>query len=508
MSEQKVKKNKGAKKVVIKKAPKPGLSLDASGGAQGVYNPHLRPTAFSEPARYKASYSRVDPECQSLCDMITDPESCESTVRWPGSYGLSSTYKSMNIIGAKFGTDLSSCVIAYPRLHNSIYYTSGKVSGQELVQLGTSGHPTVYQLGDNSSLESSGNLHLTQPLYFNDGTVSIPVPYGNGVTRRYLYPFTWAAQAANTNQVDLAMSNIHEAAVCKFNLEVLDESFNVIHSADASISASGGAAITLNGTASTQAGNARYLAFFVNTFGYQWAGSMRINIIATATPNITVNLPNVETHCAVIGLQGAEQITNNAECYFIPAFSCLITNTTSMLQNGGNISICSLPRDTNLMDNTGDIDNLSSGSPLYSWCAERQNCKYDGPTRTGAYCFLTGDSEDFYFYKNVNELFSEVPYIAASFSTTDITSTVRIKVVAHVQFKSNSNVYAQLPSPYFANQLMIPHILSLINTCYSNEGHVDGLKKALKGTAKQIGKVLMTPKTWMTVAEILAMLAL
>lgn len=508
MSEQKVKKNAGAKKVVIKKAPKAGLSLDASGGVQGVYNPHQRPTAFSEPARYKSSYSRVDPECQALCDMVTDPESCESTVRWPGSYGLSSTYKSMNIIGAKFGLDLSSCVIAYPRLHNSIYYTCGKVSSQALVATGTSGHPTIYQLSDNSSLESTGNLHLTQPLYFNDGTVSIPIPYGNGINRRYLYPFTWAADPIDTNQADLAMSNVHEVAVCKFNMEVYDASFNLILQQGASVSNTGNAGVTLNDNASTQAGNTRYLAFYINEFGYEWAGTIRVNLIATAVPNITVSLPNVETHCAVIGLQGAEQITNNAECYLIPAFSCLITNTTSMLNNGGNIAICTLPRDTNLMDNTGDIDTLAGGSPLYSWCAERQNNKYDGPVRSGAYGFITGDSEDFYYYRNVNDLFPDVPYVAASFSTTDITSTVRIKIVAHVQFKSNSNVYAQLPSAYFANQLMVPHILSLINTCYSNEGHIDGLKKALKGTAKQIGKVLMTPKTWLTVAEILGMLAL
>jgi len=496
------------KKTFTYAAPKSSGLVLASVPDGGVYIPKARPTAYSDTRSFTSGYQKASPELQALVDTVLDPDSVDAGARWPNSFGLSSVYKSVNTINAQFDKDAQSMVAVHPRLSNAIFSTAGDVYTQALVPVGTNlGNFLFQKVAINSN--SVPVCPITAPWFFNNSHVALPqpanVPAGS---TNFLYPIGWNSTDA-TAVLTMQFSGVVPADVGLFTVRIrwYDATLAQTHIVNLVLPAGGTVNQTLNPVVAT---NVTYYMSIELVQAFQpYEGTVTVQLKEVGgAPALNVILDNTYTHCIASNLNGATTISNSSEEYFVTAQSLLCTFQGSSLNNGGLISTARVPGDTALGEKTDPgAEAAAGGSSVYGWLASLQNNRYDGKLKNGSYTWYLGDSEEDYFYRPVQEFLDDLPYMVAAFSTTDTgPNIVRIKVVTHVMFKSNSNVYSQLPSPYMRDIAMLPHILSLVNSSYSNDGHKGGLKESLKGIGKQVGKMLMSPKTWITAAELLAML--
>jgi len=486
-----------------------GLVLSSSASQPSEYRPHPRPSAYSDTRAFKKDYKEASPELQHLVDTVLDPDSVETGSRWPNVYGLSSTYKAVNVLNAAFDANKNSMVIAHPRLTNSILSTAGAVYTQALTPTGTVANNFCYQKVSINE-DTLPSCFITTPWYFGGNHVAVPDPANvpAGMTN-YLYPIGWASADASA-VVNMYFSNIPPGDSSLFSIRFrwYDATFAQTHIVNLALPAAGTVTQTLNPVAATNATAYISIELYAAFQPYEGTVSMQLREVGGG-PFLSVNLSNTYTHCIASNLQGAAAIANTSEDYFVVGQSLLCTYTGSSINDGGVISTARLPGDTALGEKTdAGAQAAAGGSSIYGWLASLQNNRYDGRVRQGSYSWYLGDSEEAYFYRPVQEQLDDLPYCVAAFSTTDTASTVmRIKIVTHVIFKSNSSIYSQQPSPYMRDVKLLPHILSLVSSSYSNEGHKGGITETLKSMGKTVGKVLASPKTWMTVAELLAMLA-
>lgn len=486
-----------------------GLNLGSS-SSSGVYKPEPRPRAYSDTSSFKKAYKKISPEAQSLVDMVLDPDSVDSATRWPNTYGLSSTYKSVNTINAAFSADRQSLVYVHPRLSNAIFTTAGNDFDQALVPSGTSAGNFIYQdIGMNE--DSVPSAYLTAPWYFSSNHVALPVPANvpAGVTN-FLYPISWNS-ADNTAVVQFTFTNIGLGDVGQLQVRMRHYSAAFVQTSVVAqvVQANGVCQFTLNPSVATNV--TAYISFEVFGALHPYYGRVIGQLREVGGgPFLTVRLPNTYTHCTVANLNGANLVSGSSEEYIVLAQSLLCTHVGSTLQDGGVIATARVPADTAVGEKSeAGSDSAAGGNAHYNWISSLQNNRYEGKVKTGSYSFWLGDDETSYFYRPVQQEVDDLPYLIAAFSTTDDAATVvRIKIVSHIQFKSNSNVYSQFPSPYMRDNKMLAHLLSIINSSYCNDEHRSQLKSTLKAIGKQVGKALVSPKTWMTVAEIMAMLAL
>lgn len=482
-----------------------GLVLSKAGN---YYKPTPKPEAYHEGASFKKAYKKISPEAQQLVDMVLDPDSVDSAVRWPSTYGLSSVYKSVNTINAGFDANKQSVVYAYPRLNNAIFSTAGNAFTQALVPSGTSAGNFIYQdIGLND--DSVTSAFLTAPWYFGSNHVALPLPANTpaGMTN-FLYPISWNS-ADITSVVQFLFTNIGLGDVGQLQVRMrwFDAALAQIQVSTAVVQANGVASIPLNGVATNVTA---YISFEVFGAAHPYQGRVLGQLREVgAGPFLTVTLPNVYTHCTVANLNGSGLISESSEEYMVLAQSLLCTHVGSTLQDGGVIATARVPADTAVGEKSeAGSDSAAGGNNHYNWISSLQNNRYEGKVKNGSYSFYLGDDETAYFYRPVQQEITDLPYLISAFSTTDsATTVVRVKVITHIQFKSNSNVFSQLPSPYMQDVKMIPHLLSIVCSSYSNEDHKTSLKSTLKSIGSHVGKALMSPKTWMTVAELLALLA-
>jgi len=486
-------------------------------GETQEYSPKPRPQPFSDTTTFKKSYKKVSTEYQQLIDMVLDPDSVDSSVRWPNSYGLSSVSKTVNTINAQYDDEQKSLVVVYPRLANTIFSTAGSTFPFELTKSGAlAGNYCTQEIQTGSNTHRS--VDIVSPFYITGGRAVLPIPvaFADGV--RYLYPISCDAIAPNGEApyVQFVMTNITPGNVDQFTCVVYTYSgvLNEIDSNAVALGAGGACQVFFDEAAHGSA--SQYLSFRVVTEQpYSYVGSVSLDLrnnTAHGPATFPMTILNKDVNCVVSDVNGSRQLSTTAEEYICIAQSLLVTYRGSTLDNGGLIATARVPASTNAIGAKSDIsaDLAAGGSQYYNWISSLQNNRYDGPLKTGAYSWYLGDDESDYFYKNTEDQALDLPHLVAAFSssTANAENNVRIKVISHIQFKSNSNLYPQEVSPYMKDLPMLPHILSLVNSSYCNEMHKKDIKEHLKNIGKQVGKALVSPKTWMTVAEIMAMLAL
>ena len=500
------KKPKSAPRTSYSNENKDGLVLSKAGN---WYKPRPRPEAYHEGSSFRSAYKKINPEAQQLVDMVLDPDSVDSATRWPNTYGLSSVYKSVNTVNAAFDTNKQSVVYAYPRLNNAIFTTAGNTYIQLLVPSGTSAGNFVYQdIGLND--DSVPTAYLTAPWYFSSNHAALPVPVNvpAGVVN-FLYPITWnSADATSVAQFLFTNIGLGDVGQLQMRMRWYDATFTLLNTVAQAVQANGVCQFTLNPAAGTNVTS--YLSFEVFGAAHPYSGRVLGQLREVgAGPFLAITLSNTYTHCTVANLNGANLVSGSSEEYVVLAQSLLCTHVGSTLQDGGVIATARVPADTAVGEKSeAGSDSAAGGNNHYNWISSLQNNRYEGKVKNGSYSFYLGDDETAYFYRPVQQEITDLPYLIAAFSTTDTATTVvRIKVITHIQFKSNSNVFAQLPSPYMKDVKLLPHLLSVVCSSYSNEDHKSSLKDTLKSIGKAVGKTLMSPKTWMTVAELVALLA-
>lgn len=466
--------------------------------------------SYTDSKSFRKAVTKMSPEVQSLVDMVIDPDVADAGVRWPNTYGLSSTYKSINTINAAFDVNKQSVVYAHPRLSNAIFSTAGGTYLQTLVPSGTSAGNFIYQ--DIALNEDSvPSAYLTAPWYFGGNHVALPAPVNAPVgTVNFLYPIGWASTDL-TAIAQFTFTNIGLGDVGQLQMLMrwYDSSFVQLANQTLAVQANGVCQFTINPSVGAPQNNTAYISFQVLGALHPYSGRVLGQLREVgAGPFLSVLLSNTYTHCTVANLNGANLISGSSEEYTVIAQSMLCTHVGSTLQDGGVIATARVPADTAIGEKTeAGSDSAAGGNPHYNWLASLANNRYEGKVKNGSYCFYVGDDEAAYFYRPVQQAIDSLPYLVAAFSTTDTaTSVVRIKIISHIQFKSNSNVYAQCASPYMRDVAMVPHVLSVICAAYSNEDHKFSLKETLKSLGRKAGTVLKNPKTWTTAAEIAMML--
>jgi len=454
---------------------------------------------------FKKAYKTASPELQSVIDMVVDPDSQSSVNIWPMTYGLSSGYKSTNIIDAQFDQNGQSAVVVYPRLQNSIFATAGDVYTQALTVSGSSAGNYLTQQIFLS--DSQPTMAVTDIWYFNNGHACIPRPTGivSGINR-FLYPFSWNS-SDSTPLLNLQFSNVSSGdSGCfsvRFDWYNLDAA--VIHSSTIAVAASGLISQNLNPVAATNITSWISIeCIFVSGGGYH--GTLTAQLRETgAAPVFSVTLADDASHMIQYDLNGAATILESAEMYFVSAQSLLCTYQGSDLQNGGQISTALVPGDTVLGQKADVVSIPTTSNPFYSWIASLAKNRYDGPIKEGSYCFLVPQDESDLFYKRVEDSFSQDrPYLVAAFSTTDPEqqNILRIKVVSMIQFTTNNTVYPSFPSPYCRDIKLLHNLLSIVPTAYSNPLHKAQIKEHLKKISKKIGSMLANPDNWISAARI------
>lgn len=506
-------KSKAAPKTKYSDENKDGLVYSKYGN---WYKPRPKPPVYSDTASFKKSYKTLAPEAQELIDMVLDPDTAKQGVRWPNTYGLSSTFKSINTINAQYDDEQKSLVVVYPRLTNSIFSTAGSEFPFNLTKTGAlAGNYCSQEV--QTGTNTARIVDITAPFYINGGRVVLPIPISYAGSVHYLYPIACDAVAPNGEApyVQFVMSNITPGNVDQFTCTVTTYSgvLNIIDSNSVALGASGAAQVPFDEFAHGSA--SQYLSFRITSQQpYSYVGSVALDLrnnTAHGPANFPMKILNKDVNCIASDLDGAKLVTTTAEEYFCLAQSLLVTYRGSTLENGGLIATARVPASTNTIGAKSDAsaDLAAGGSQYYNWISSLQNNRYDGPLKTGAYTFFLGDDESDYFYRDTEDQRSDLPYMVAAFSssTADAENNIRIKVITHIQYKSNSNVFAQSISPYMKDSRLLPHILSLVPSSYCNMMHKKEIGEYLKSIGKQVGKALASPKTWMTVAELVALLA-
>ena len=485
---------------------KDGLVLSKYGN---WYKPRPRVEAYHEGSSFRAAYKKINPEAQQLIDMVLDPDAVDSATRWPNTYGLSSVYKSVNTINASFDTNKQSLVYVYPRLNNAIFTTAGNAFPQTLTVSGTSAGNFVYQdIAINEDTNQSA--FITSPWYWSNNHVALPVPATVAGNVQFLYPITWNS-TDTTPVAQFLFTNIGlgDAGQLSMKMRWYDASMGLIQTTSTIVQANGVVSFPLNATATTNVTSYISLEVYLASHPYQGRVLGQLRETGAGPAFMGIVLSNTYTHCIAANVNGSGVVTGSSEEYIVLAQSLLCTHVGSTLQDGGVIATARVPADTAVGEKSeAGSDVAAGGNQHYNWLASLQNNRYDGKVKNGCYSFYLGDDETAYFYRPVQTEITDLPYMVAAFNTTDTAAAVvRIKIVTHIQFKSNSNVFAQLPSPYMKDVRLLPHLLSIVCSSYSNEDHKSSLKDTLKSIGKSVGKTLMSPKTWMTVAELVALLA-
>lgn len=458
--------------------------------------------------QFKQMYKSVSPELQKLIDSVIDPDSVVDCPRWPNTYGLSSTYKSITTLQAQFDAYGQSVLLVYPKLTDAIYATAGMDYNQTLTVSGT---PAGNYFEQNIELDSTHDtVQLGLPFMFADQHAALSQPFISvGSQNLLLYPISWNSTKV-TPLINFQFTNISsgDAGVLDLTVRWHNVIGGILHQTTFVVPANGLVSTNLNPVAATNI--TAYMSFTVSLgANIKYSGKVTGQLRETgAAPYMEILLPNVATHCLVYDINSAATIVNSAEEFFVLGQSVLCTYQGSTLEDGGLASICRLPSNTIIGEKSdvGAVSNLQS-NPYYDFLASIANNRYDGPLKDGLYSFYLGEDESNYFYRPVEDApYPDVPYIAAAYSTTGATfqNLYRIKIITHVQFLSNNNIYSQAPSPYMRDLKLLHNVLSMVPASYCNPLHKKQIADYLKKVGKRIGTVVSNPQNWLSAAKIAA----
>lgn len=468
---------------------------------------------YSSRKKYPQSFSLISPDSEQLVDQLLDPESSMDPMRWPNTYGLSAVYKAKNVINARFAADNRCAAIVYPTMLGAIYTTAGSTSVYSLPAFNegvtSPSDPSALPHGSQFfTITGSDISYFNQPILFSSSDVLVPVYNSNQIAP--LYPASFAALG---NSVDLQffgyLSGINPGLII---LKARLYDINFVQLGGVSINGANGADPARDdgfmSTLFTSPATIGAAYFSLEIYHRDPAtaltqGLVRIGI-ASSDPldvnQIFMTLPNHAQHMTVYDIRDADTLVNNSEKFFISAQSLLITAEMSTTRDGGVLAIARVPADTAV--------GFQSGQAFDSWYEYISSLpynSYDGPIKHGGYSWYLPDDERGYFYRKVDTVnILDLPFMVTEFTAADVTegSIVRIKVATTVQFTTNASIYSLAPSAYMGDIEYIHHMLSCINAAYSNDGHADGLKRALKMMGSKIVQLLKDPHTYTTVAKI------
>lgn len=476
--------------------------------------------SYTARKRYPGYIKELSPVADALVDQTLNPEDVNQIERWPCSYGLSSVYKCKTVFSAKFAADGRSSVSVSPTIKDSIFLTWGDETTITLGEFGTSSQSAPYSFQRVVLDSLDAQVEYGAPIVATNGQALLPFPFAP--VSRLLYPISFGLSAgtATTTEVVMYMSFPNAIAnQCLVNLRTYDANFNEIYVLPASVSQLTnpdimGVRFSLGSNSNiSQLQSIAYIS--ITMYGRQlpYRGPVYVwfNNESDGNGASSLLMPNHAQHVGIYDIKDADSIKESASQAFVLSQSLLLTAEMSDINNGGMVAIARVPG-----NNPIGMDGINNGASIaannwYEWLSSMPNNNYDGPIKDGAYGFYLAEDEQGYFYRPIDNFFStNLPYIAAEFTTTaDLVDSaiVRIKISTIVQFTTTSSIYDQRPSNYLSDLSMAHHILSLVPACYSNDGHKEGLKKFLKQAGSRVKLMLRDPKTYHTAAKILATLA-
>lgn len=271
------------------------------------------PASYTVAKPFKKAVEKMSPEIRSLVDMVLDPDVADSGTRWPNTYGLSSTYKSINTINAAFDANKQSVVYVHPRLSNAIFSTAGASFLQLLVPSGSPAGNFVYQdLGLNE--DSVPTAYLTAPWYFSSNHVALPVPVNVPAgTVNFLYPISWNS-ADGTSLAQFTFTNIGLGDVGQLQMRMrwYAADYSLLNSVTQAVQANGVCQFTLNPGLVTNV--TAYISFEVFGATHPYDGRVLGQLREVgAGPFLAITLSNTYTHCTVANLNGSNLISGSSE---------------------------------------------------------------------------------------------------------------------------------------------------------------------------------------------------
>lgn len=501
------------KKQRISKAPK-GQKKRTDASGQSVYR-HQGDHVFKSNSWAKPVYRQLAPESQDLVQMILDPETCMTPVRWPNTLGPSAVFKTKNVMDAKFDAEGKSIVVVGPSLSNGIFTTAGAVEGDIIFD----------RIDLTNSLYGEGTLVSSAVVDFDAGVdyywvtpisqavgnhVVIPRPTtksdldetsGNIIvgTGNMVYPIQIDLDATTNLGVKIAGSFNTEAISCEvsfYDANLDPTAHYVMYPSTVGIMQA--SAITFS--------SCRYISIvFTARAAYRGQLQIAIGLIGGSNPT-TYRFNNVAEHGVVTGISNGSTIINNAWQYFMVAQSLLLTYEGSTLENSGQLAIARVSGDSILgLSNYRDVQYDS----YYQAIADLPINNYNGRTSKGGYCWYLGDDEESYFYRPIgDDSFNQESYMIAAFSSNDTSGTpVRIMINSVVQFTTDNTAFELRPSCYIGQDMEhIRFLLSNIRAAYENPTHREQLTRFLKDVGSRLLGVLKNPSTYTTAAQLATLL--
>lgn len=476
--------------------------------------------AYSARKTYKDVYEKLEPEVGDFIDEILNPEDATSIVRWPNTYGLSSVYKCKTVLNAKFASDGRSMVAVAPTINDSIFATWGASSTVPLTQFNTTTSDNPYSFQQVVLDENNEQVAWNAPFIFSNGQAIVPFPRAS--QQRLMYPASFSfSGVVSPNLLEIYMRFIfpnavaHQAAV---RVSLYGNTFGLISSNQLPITWNAGVSPPFMGCNFTLGDNTTltgvsYISVELIGTVLPYRGPVYSSFgrgsLASATANIV--LPNHAQHVGIYDIKDAGTISDSASQAFVLGQSMLLTAEMSDINNGGQLAIARVPAGSPIgMDSTQNLGSINTNN-WYEWLASLSNNNYDGAVKDGGYSWYLGEDETAYFYRPMDNYFSkELPYLASEFTVIPSlaeAAVVRIKISTIVQFTTTASLYDQRPSCYMRDLELCHHMLSLIPASYSNDGHKEGLKKALKLVGGKVKNVLRNPKTYQDLAKFIATVA-
>lgn len=489
-------------------------------------NPH-QVAAYTARKNMKSAVKELSPPADILVDQILNPEDATEIERWPNTYGLSAVYKCKTVLNAKFDPTGRSCVSVSPTIKDAIFATYGDSANVSLTPYSVDepGVNTPYSFQNIILDQINQRTDWSSPIICGNGQALTPFPSASN--KHLLYPvgFTATATSPNVSEVYLRMrfpNSLTSQAMVSVRLYDSNQTFiagTSVNTDYKSANSEGYGVDILIGDSAGQGisplANVSYMSITIYGRWLPYKGPVYVwfnrNNIPALNGQATIILPNHAQHVGIYDIKDANQIQESASQAFVLSQSLLLTAEMSDINNGGMLSIARVPGASPIgLDSNYSAESITSNN-WYEWLSSLSYNSYDGPVKDGGYGFYLPEDEVGYFYRPVDNYFTaKLPYLASEFTVNaglQDAAIVRIKICTIVQFTTTASIYDQRPSCHLMEKELIHHILSLVPPCYSNDGHLDGLKKNLKKVGGKVKYLLRNPKTYEVTAKALLTLA-
>ena len=500
-------------------------------------------TATADSGRTASSlqgeYAGMSDTSKSLILSILDPEMCMCPQRWPNTYGVSSLFKTKNVIDAAFTAKNNNegnwsyddtartAVIVYPQLRNAIFTTNGAKAIQ------TRALPSINSANIALTSDNSNIITQTFSLSASAKEFSAPLMFGRQqaifpsiVEEDLLYPIGFVQPDAEGKYPYLIWETTGISEPGQLSLTVgfytnkkelignalLIQNCQAYTAVDSATNAVVNISNALKQSVQLRlqpsaAGEVAFMSFAIRSNGSGWTGQTTISFWKTgAVGNIdALRVRPTAYFMDVTEINNANTIAGVSDEAFVIAQSVLATFEGSSLNNAGQCAMARVPPRTEM----GKIGNsVANAENWYEFISSLPINNYNGPTKKGAYAWYLSTDEQGYFYSNANRLVNtNDSYIAFEATASDESQTsLRIMVNTIVQFCTNSTAFEQAPSEFIGQDIEhIRHMLSNIPACYENPTHREQLSRMLKQVGTKAWTLMKNPDTYKKIGDAVKM---